>query len=109
MQARASRLSFTDILKRLAAVPNDDPVFIGKQASHARTYQMPAVATLPELCLPAPGQTCARAQSHLRAVFSQHKAVAMASTSQNVAALLQGYRARCATGCMRPAHMQRGL
>lgn len=33
LQARASRLSFADILKRLAALPNTDPIFISKQVS----------------------------------------------------------------------------
>ncbi len=31
LQARASRLSFSDILKRLAALPPTEPVFISKQ------------------------------------------------------------------------------
>ncbi len=31
VQARASRLSFSDILKRLAALPPTEPIFISKQ------------------------------------------------------------------------------
>ena len=50
MQARASRLSFADILKRLAALPSTDPIFISKQAS----YHFCSVVRLPEQSAAAP-------------------------------------------------------
>lgn len=33
VQARASRLSFADVLKQLAALPNTDPIFISRQVT----------------------------------------------------------------------------
>lgn len=57
LQARASRLSFADVLKRLAALPPNDPVFVSKQvlpALQPANYHCASLMVGADTCLPLP-------------------------------------------------------